>query len=217
MPKQLKQERAEQTRRSLMLAAATMFDQVGYERASLAAICESAGVTKGALSFHFASKGELASAVQKLACVESRARLSVLHRPEVPALQTLIDMTELLAELLHTDPVIRAGARLAREYETPQDPAVDCYLCWLELLWNAYLRAEADRSVLPGTCARTVTALAWTVTTGVDALVRSQRVLAATGQAGTIAEGPREWLSRIWSMLLPQVVSPEQRARVRLP
>ncbi|MFE4513137.1 ScbR family autoregulator-binding transcription factor [Kitasatospora sp. NPDC056783] len=217
MSKQPKQERAERTRRSIVLGAATVFDRVGYERASLASICEAAGVTKGAFAFHFASKAELAHAVQQLACDESRRKLVALRRPEASALQELVDMTGLLTELLHTDPVTRAGARLAREFETLRDPSVDCHLCWLELFWHTYQRAEADGSALPGTCARTVAALVWMATIGVDALARSQPAFTDPDGAAPVKNSPQEWLTRIWRVVLPQVASAEERTRVRLP
>ncbi|MER6968845.1 TetR family transcriptional regulator, partial [Streptomyces halstedii] len=51
----MRQERSERTRRNLVGAASTVFDQSGYERATLSAISERAQVTKGALSFHFAA------------------------------------------------------------------------------------------------------------------------------------------------------------------
>lgn len=70
----VRQERSERTRRNLVGAASTVFDQSGYERATLSAISERAQVTKGALSFHFAAKADLARAVQADACAVSGRR-----------------------------------------------------------------------------------------------------------------------------------------------
>ncbi|MEU1409958.1 helix-turn-helix domain-containing protein, partial [Streptomyces sp. NPDC005728] len=57
------QERAVRTRRAILVAAAGVFAEVGFEAATIAEILQRAGVTKGALYFHFASKQELAQAV----------------------------------------------------------------------------------------------------------------------------------------------------------
>jgi AcrR family transcriptional regulator len=48
-----KQERAVQTRESLLRAAAEVFDEYGYSGASINRILKRAGLTAGALYFHF--------------------------------------------------------------------------------------------------------------------------------------------------------------------
>src|SRR5216117_2644416 len=55
-----RQERAERTRGRILDAAAAVFDERGFSGASLSDILARAGVTKGALYFHFSSKEELA-------------------------------------------------------------------------------------------------------------------------------------------------------------
>ncbi|MGC9542892.1 TetR family transcriptional regulator [Streptomyces sp. UG1] len=56
------QERSEKTRHRLMRAGAELFDLKGYANATLVGIARAAGVTKGALYFHLASKEDLAEA-----------------------------------------------------------------------------------------------------------------------------------------------------------
>lgn len=53
------QQRAEETRARILEAAAECFAQQGYEAASVADICERAGVSKGAFYHHFPSKQDL--------------------------------------------------------------------------------------------------------------------------------------------------------------
>ncbi|MEV7184551.1 ScbR family autoregulator-binding transcription factor [Kitasatospora sp. NPDC093102] len=107
------QERSERTRGRLVEAGAALFDRRGYAGATLGEIASTAGVTKGALYFHFASKEELARAVSaraerslRSACVELRAS---------SPLQGLIDAGYWLVDALGADPVIRAAFRLGRE------------------------------------------------------------------------------------------------------
>lgn len=56
-------EQAEETRRALVAAGTRLFGDLGYAGASLAAITEAAGTTKGALFHHFDSKEDLFRAV----------------------------------------------------------------------------------------------------------------------------------------------------------
>ncbi|MEK8171457.1 TetR family transcriptional regulator [Streptomyces sp. M19] len=114
----MRQERAERTRIALITAAATVFDQLGYEGATLTGVSERAMMSKGALFFHFANKAELADTVQILACSCSRSRLDALFGRGIPALQTVIDMTHAAALQLTEDPVVRAGMRLTLERDT---------------------------------------------------------------------------------------------------
>ncbi|WP_459648514.1 TetR family transcriptional regulator [Kitasatospora sp. Ki12] len=108
------QERSERTRGRLVEAGAGLFDRHGYTGATLGEIAAAAGVTKGALYFHFASKEELARAVfeqaersLRSACGDQRAASSPL--------QGLIDAGYWLVEALGADPVVRAAFRLGRE------------------------------------------------------------------------------------------------------
>lgn len=56
-------ERRAQTRERLLDAAAEVFNRLGYHRASLEAVAEAAGFTKGAVYSNFATKGELFTAL----------------------------------------------------------------------------------------------------------------------------------------------------------
>ncbi|MFB7121955.1 TetR/AcrR family transcriptional regulator [Kitasatospora xanthocidica] len=108
------QERSERTRGRLVEAGAALFDRRGYAGATLGEIAAAAGVTKGALYFHFASKEELARAVSAQAERSLRSACAELRAASSP-LQGLIDAGYWLVEALGTDPVIRAAFRLGRE------------------------------------------------------------------------------------------------------
>lgn len=65
----VKQERAARTRETLIRSAAQIFDREGFSVASLTGISSLAGVSNGALHFHFASKAALADAVEAAALI----------------------------------------------------------------------------------------------------------------------------------------------------
>ncbi|MFF2132901.1 TetR family transcriptional regulator [Streptomyces olivochromogenes] len=65
----VRQVRAVRTRRALVRAAAEVFAEDGYALASLPVISRRAGVSTGALHFHFPSKDLLAREVEAVATV----------------------------------------------------------------------------------------------------------------------------------------------------
>ncbi|WP_030720943.1 ScbR family autoregulator-binding transcription factor [Streptomyces sp. NRRL F-2580] len=102
-----RQERAVRTRRAILEAAAAVFDERGYDAATIADILARAGVTKGALYFHFSSKQELAQGVLE----EQFAEGGVPHRES--KLQELADVAMVLAYRMKHEPMLSAGARLS--------------------------------------------------------------------------------------------------------
>lgn len=201
-----KQARGERTRNALVRAAAEVFDRAGYERANLTTISEAAGVTKGALSFHFAHKEELARAVQELACAHSRTAFEGLNGRDTTAVQTLIDITHALTEQLRGSATVRAGLRLSGE-RADADPALDCSRIWLDAMCQALQHDRADRSIAPGADTPAVAALALAMTTGMEVLVRGNGSVPPSGQRPGAHSPARQWLTRFWTLLLPQVAS----------
>jgi AcrR family transcriptional regulator len=104
--RQARQDRAIRTRKILVEAAATVFDQRGYDAATIGEIISTAGVTKGALYFHFASKEELA-----LAVLDAQLEDDALPEPPLK-LQQLVDAGMVLSHRLRHDPLVRASVRL---------------------------------------------------------------------------------------------------------
>jgi AcrR family transcriptional regulator len=111
------QERAIRTRRAVVVAAAAVFAEVGYEAATISEILGRAGVTKGALYFHFSSKEELAQAVLsgQLAAIPPPPRQNLV-------LQEGLDEAFLLAHLLCAgDPLVQGSIRLTVDQGGPHD------------------------------------------------------------------------------------------------
>ncbi|GGS24543.1 gamma-butyrolactone-binding protein [Streptomyces aureoverticillatus] len=114
-----RQERATRTRQAILVAAGEVFDEVGYEAATISEILKRSGVTKGALYFHFSSKEELAQNV---------LGEQVSSFPEVPerdlVLQKSLDEALLMAHLLQReggDAIVRGGVRLTVDQGAPAD------------------------------------------------------------------------------------------------
>ncbi|ARP72963.1 TetR family transcriptional regulator [Streptomyces pluripotens] len=108
-----RQLRAEQTRATIITAAADLFDRHGYESTSLSDIVAHAKVTKGALYFHFAAKEDLAHAILELQARAARQLVADVESRGCSSLESLMRTTFGIARLAVDDPVPRAGLRLA--------------------------------------------------------------------------------------------------------
>ncbi|MFF3178073.1 ScbR family autoregulator-binding transcription factor [Streptomyces sp. NPDC057900] len=199
------QARSQRTRQKLVHAGAEMFNRNGYANATLGQIAGAAGMTKGALYFHFSSKDGLADAVQE----HGRAMLQGFVREHweagVPPVQMLIDMTHWLARTLHDDPVIRASFRITNECAGRQPPVTDFHQDWitevLRLLGQAReageLRARATGSGPATLLAATVCGIGVLAGTGMPYQQLSDRVAA------------------LWEPLLSALVPPDDVANYR--
>lgn len=111
----LKQERALQTRQTVLAAAAEMFAEHGFPAVTVMHVAESAEMTKGAVYFHFANKEALAEAVVD----EFYRRLPLITAPVLergmPPLQAIAEVLLRTALAFKDDRVIQAGARLQIE------------------------------------------------------------------------------------------------------
>lgn len=192
-----KQERAIRTRNALVESAAALFDREGFEVASLATISARAGVSSGALHFHFPSKAELADAV--VAAAGERLVRITRDREALP-LQTLIDASHELAHGLRSDAVLRAGFTLASANGGNGQPAETAPAADLRRLWCQWVESVVVRAEHEGLLAPDVT------TEEVAATV----IAVAAGHAALGHRDPswleRAALTRFWAFLLPRVV-----------
>ncbi|MFF1902326.1 TetR family transcriptional regulator [Kitasatospora sp. NPDC058218] len=141
----MKQERAQHTRRALLRAAAGEFDRHGYAGTSLSRVSRAAGVTMGALTFHFPTKASLADAVRADAVELTRAAVGA-PAGGVPAggggegcgvpgpgggPGEVARLTDVLTRLLQEEPSVSAAARLAWEQPGAAD---NWYASWIPVL-----------------------------------------------------------------------------------
>lgn len=154
-----KQVRAMETRRSIVAAAARVFVEHGFAGASLSDIAAQAGVTKGALYFHFPSKTALASAMI-LAQQEANAALEEQVRAyRGDHLILLQRITGELAQRMIDDPTLRAAMRLAVELGEDEDRGIsETYGAWEALVARvaatARERGEIGEQIDPERLAR---------------------------------------------------------------
>ncbi|OAH10889.1 ScbR family autoregulator-binding transcription factor [Streptomyces jeddahensis] len=189
----VKQERALRTREALIKSAATVFDRDGFSVASLTAISSLAGVSNGALHFHFANKAHLADSVEE-AAAERLEGIVTAHEGTVGnALQLLVDTSHDLARGLTEDVVLRAGFELSRDQV--RERSRDLHHQWHQWVEGALKRADG----------------AGVLSEVTPEEVASSVVAATTGFEVLGMQDPK-WLShrtitRFWQLLLPRLAA----------
>lgn len=194
------QERAERTRRALINGAARAIDLYGYEGASLAVICAAAGVTKGALMYHFPAKDDLVRAVRTEALRTTAKALDAIPRAGVRPLQAAVDMTHAVAGRLGHDPVVRAGARLTREFVHYPDGSGS----WTDPVHEELAAALTGSADPRETAAQLVYSLI-----GMDVCLRADE-----DAPGRCCGPLRGHLTRLWQLLLPGIVAAPRGAEL---
>lgn len=187
----VKQERAARTRRSLIHAAAEVFAEVGFVSASLGAISRRAGVSNGALHFHFANKSMLAEAVEAEAVDKVRLLTEAARARQDDSLQAVVDAMHALCAALTDDVVVRGGFELSSDItRRATSPLRREWQRWVE---ESLARAERRGALAEG--------VAQNAARMVVALTVGLQVLGGDGA---------HWLSRqnvtgFWDLLLPGV------------
>lgn len=132
-----RQDRAERTRNAILDAAAAVFDQRGFAGASLSEILAKAGVTKGALYFHFSSKEELASAL-----IAEQWNFEFPQAANYSSnLQALIDVSHAFGQNLCSNIRVSASNRLVTEANV-SSPAPAVYERWIEIVHELIVAAQ---------------------------------------------------------------------------
>jgi AcrR family transcriptional regulator len=199
-----RQTRAVETRAAIIRGAATVFQSKGYGATSLADVSAAAGVTKGALYFHFESKEALA-----LAVIDAQHHLSIslgraLDEENASGLRAGLLMSFRLARQLRTDTVVRAGIRLTMEASNFSVPVREPYLDWMAA-FEGYLRtAIADGDVRGDLAVNVVAHFIIPAFTGVQLV----------SEALTGHEDIYDRVTEMWQFLLPALVPEERLAQL---
>ncbi|WP_328322422.1 ScbR family autoregulator-binding transcription factor [Streptomyces sp. NBC_00388] len=198
-----KQERAVQTRETILRAAAEVFDEHGFFGASVSRILERAGVTAGAMYFHFESKEGLARAVM------NAQPSTIVPLAETDGLQRVVDITMIWSQQLQQNTMLRAGVRLSTDQS--DFSAVDAstsYRDWTQILEES-LRVASEKGELQ---------------VGVDAHELAEFIVEhcsgmqifASAVSGRYREDLTERTVRMWQVLLPGIAVPAVVARTEV-
>ncbi|WP_042366169.1 ScbR family autoregulator-binding transcription factor [Streptacidiphilus neutrinimicus] len=199
----VKQARAERTRDTLIQAAAEVFGELGFAGASMMKIADRAGLTMGAVYFHFRSKDELA----QLLVQEQPKHVVPPHASE--GLQQAVDITLTWAYRMPKDPILQAGARLVWEQENFASPQANSHDQWTEIISEALQVALARRELRAGTDVDTLSRLV------VDACTGAQMRSYVETSDRTRPNLP-ERVEDMWHCLLPAFAVPSAVKRIEM-
>lgn len=196
----VKQERALRTRELILRAAAEAFDETGYHAASVTMISKKAGVTQGAMYFHFKTKRALAQAVML-------AQGSFVELPlQEVGLQRLLDVNFYLARQLQENVLLRAGVRLAVEqgdFGLQDDTA---YQEWADQFHAILVEAEEQGELLPDFDKREFA----------QVLVGAYSGTQLYSKISTGSTDLPERIAALWRYLLPAIARPEVIGQLRV-
>lgn len=190
--------RAEITRQAILDGAAVAFDLGGFEGTSLSDVVRNAGVTKGALYFHFPSKEALARTLMD----EQNVVAERVPATDAPGLQTVIDLTHQMAHGLRTDVRIRAGIRLVIEFGSFTHPDPTPYDAWIDTCRSCLTPAQQRGDINPSLNVQDLSTLLVGAFTGIQ----------VTSHVRTRREDLHTRVTDLWNFLLPTIVPPQRIA-----
>ncbi|MER7786180.1 ScbR family autoregulator-binding transcription factor [Streptomyces albidoflavus] len=186
-----RQERALRTREALIRAGAEHFARDGFVAASLSTISRSAGVSNGALHFHFENKRALAQAVGEHARRTLRLVVEEAWAGGTHALPVLVEATFGLVRRLADDVVLRAGFELGAPAE---GGGSSLRQEWRWRVDEMVGLAEAEGWIAPGARAEDVVTAVVAATVGFESMGREDRAWLS----GDTVRG-------FWDLLLPRL------------
>ncbi|MER7578837.1 ScbR family autoregulator-binding transcription factor [Kitasatospora sp. NPDC097691] len=196
----VRQERALRTRRLILEAAASVFDEFGYEGATIGEVVSRAGVTRGAVYFHFASKRDLAQGVVE----EQFSQDGVPER--TCKLQEFVDTGMVVAHLMPRDPLLSAGARLSLGQDVFDDLGGGAIPGWIDRMEALLLTAGERGELLPHVVAADTAWLVIAAWTGVQ--IQSQKL---SGRADLELR-----VSGLFQHLMPSIAVPGVLGSLRM-
>ncbi|WP_144712991.1 ScbR family autoregulator-binding transcription factor [Curtobacterium pusillum] len=189
-------------RRALILeAAAREFERVGYAAATIAAIARAAGVSQGALYFHFPTKTALALGVIDEQNVRT---FDVVSHVDSSPTASLVAASRGIADMLLTDPIVSAGIRLSLERGEFAPATVAFYDQWIGGISDVFRLAIASGELRTDLTAEQLGSTTVPMFTGVQ-LVSAVR----TGRQDLFPA-----LDAMWRLLLGGIVDPRHRDRL---
>ncbi len=194
----MQQARAQATRESIIGAAGIVFARLSYSSATLADVIAEAGVTQGALYFHFDSKQDLAEELIKRQHERSSGLSARFLSSEMPGIESLIQLSGELARQITTDPIVQGGLRLSTESpELFPNFASKPYRDWIDMCEHFIQKAidEGDVSAVP------------------DARTQARFVISAFTGTQVVSQALTGWddlydrLEEMWSIILRAILS----------
>jgi AcrR family transcriptional regulator len=191
--------RADTTRLQLLRAASHQFARKSYSLVSLDDILADAEVTKGAMYFHFRSKHALASAIIDYFAAVASASVDQLLAQKLSGLETVIDISYLVAVEDISDETARAGLNLLESIGRTEGLQGDIHGGWVSAFARIACKAVKDGDVIADRDSEAIARLLVSMYLGLR-------------QTSNLAE-PEQFLhdlESMWVLVLPGFVKPDR-------
>jgi AcrR family transcriptional regulator len=191
--------RADTTRLQILRAASRQFARKPYSLVSLDDILADAEVTKGAMYFHFRSKYALASAIIEHRSLVARAAVDQLLAQKLSGLETLIDISYLVAIEDIGDETARAGLNLLESIGRTDGVQGDIHGEWVTAFAAIARKAVRDGDVIGDRDSQAIARLLVSMYLGLR-------------QTSNLAEPERflHDLQDMWALVMPGFVKPDR-------
>ena len=144
------QERSIATRAELLEAAARVFSRMSYAEARLKDVSDESGISAGSMYFHFGNKVDIARTILEMQQERMRATFTAVLQEQATGLDSLLAITDGLAELIATDVVVQAGINLSMKPGTGLGSSAKApYFEWIETAASLIRRGIEDGSIKP--------------------------------------------------------------------
>jgi AcrR family transcriptional regulator len=193
--------RADGTRLQILLAAAAEFARKSYSQVSLDDILAQAEVTKGAMYFHFRSKHELALAIIERHNATCQELVSDVLARRLSGLETLVDVSYLIATRDLGDVVGRAGLNLLESIGRADGLQRRVLNTWVDVFADVVRRAAGEGDVMADRDPEDISRLLVSVFMGL--------------RQTTDIDDPKRYfadLEKSWKLTLPGFADPERIA-----
>jgi AcrR family transcriptional regulator len=191
--------RADTTRLQILRAASRQFARKPYSLVSLDDILADAEVTKGAMYFHFRSKYALASAIIEHRGTVARASVDQLIAQKLSGLETLIDISYLVAIDDIGDETARAGLNLLESIGRTDGLQGIVHGQWVTAFATIARKAVRDGDIIGDRDAEGIALLLVSMYLGLR-------------QTSNLAKPERflRDLESLWSLVMPSFVKPDR-------
>lgn len=190
------QARGEATRQAIINAAVEQFRAVGYGNTALSDIIDRTQLTKGGFYYHFPTKEDLAAAVIDHANTVLQKELDDAVAAPRPALENLVQVTFVVANLMQHDPVVRMGFQLRQALnqvsQAGQSAITQRRTVITSMVRTASTQGDLSNAVDPEQVGHTI----WAAILGTHSLA----VASSDNIFMRIAD--------IWTVILPGIASP---------
>ncbi|WP_170285644.1 TetR/AcrR family transcriptional regulator [Microbacterium rhizomatis] len=144
-----RQQRSQKTRDDIVVEAARLINERTWDHASMKDFTRNAGVTTGAVYFHFANKEAIALTIIDEYNKRTQRDAEEILQQHLPAMETILLTIAKFTRAILKDPIVQAGARLTSQPLVFDNPPVLPWTAWSTVHVQNLTRAIQEGDVKP--------------------------------------------------------------------